>query len=181
VVAVSGGAPRARFWNRWRLGAWCGAAAFILAPLIAMHFTSEVNWGLEDFAFAVGMVVAAGGTYEFAARTTASRAYKLALGIALGATFVLLWGNAAVGVIGSESNAINRVFDAVPVVGWAGAILARFRPMGMARAMTAAAAAQVLAFVIALVGGYGFTGPITVLFAAMWLTSAWLFAKASRP
>lgn len=59
-------------------------------------------------------------------------------------------------------------------------MLARFRPMGMSRAMVAAAIAQGLAFAIALVAGLGFTGPITIFFAALWLISAWLFREAAR-
>lgn len=59
-------------------------------------------------------------------------------------------------------------------------MLARFCPMGMSRAMVAAAVAQALAFAVALVAGLGFTGPITIFFAAFWLTSAWLFRKAAR-
>ncbi len=49
----------------------------------------------------------------------------------------------------------------------------------MARAMVAAAIAQVLVFVFALVGGLGFTGPITVFFTALWLIAGWLFRKAA--
>jgi hypothetical protein len=50
----------------------------------------------------------------------------------------------------------------------------------MARAMVATALAQALVFAAALIAGLGFTGPITVFFAALWLTSAWLFRKAAR-
>ncbi len=45
-----------------------------------------------------------------------------------------------------------------------GAVLARFRPLGMARAMAATGIAQIFAFVVALATGLGFTGPITVFF-----------------
>ena len=45
--------------------------------------------------------------------------------------------------------------------------------------MAATSVAQALAFVIALIAGLGFTGPITVFFAALWLIAAWLFRKAA--
>ncbi|NNE47821.1 MAG: hypothetical protein HKN37_14310, partial [Rhodothermales bacterium] len=64
-------------------------------------------------------------------------------------------------------------------VGIIGALIARFEPQGMARAMVSAAGAQVLAFVIALAAGWGFTGPITLVFAALWLGSAMLFRRAA--
>jgi hypothetical protein len=75
---------------------------------------------------------------------------------------------------------VNLLFDAVPLVGLIGALLVRFRARGMARVMVAVAVAQVAVAVIAFAGGFGFTGPFTVFFAALWLISAWLFAKAAR-
>jgi hypothetical protein len=50
----------------------------------------------------------------------------------------------------------------------------------MAVAMAVAAGGQVLVAVIALGGGFGFTGPITVFFGGLWLAAAWLFRKAAR-
>jgi hypothetical protein len=161
----------------WRSGGT--AAALILLPLLAMQFTQEVNWGLEDFAFATLMVVGVGVTYELAVRMSGNRAYRAGAAVALAAAFVLVWSNAAVGIIGSEDNSINWLFDAVPVVGIVGALVARFQAMGMARAMTATALAQVLVAVIALAAGFGFTGPATVFFTGMWLISAWLFRRVA--
>lgn len=165
--------------ERWRLAAWGTAAALILLPLIAMQFTSGVNWGVEDFGLAVAMVLIAGITFELAVRITGNRAYRAAVGIALAAAFVLLWVNAAVGIIGSENNRINLLFDAVPLAGVIGAALVRFRARGMARVMVVVACAQVAVAVIVFAAGFGFTGPLTVFFSAMWLTSGWLFGKAA--
>lgn len=169
-----------RFWNGWRLAAWGTAAAFLLLPLIAMQFTTGLNWGPEDFVFAGALVLGVGVTYELAARMTGNRAYRAAVGIALAAAFILSWANAAVGIIGSEDNPANLMFNTVPVVAMVGALLARLRPRGLAIAMVTTAIAQVLVAVIALVAGFGFTGPMTVFFVALWLASAWLFRKAAR-
>jgi hypothetical protein len=76
----------------------------------------------------------------------------------------------------------------VLAVGIVGAVIARFRPHGMARALSAAALAQVLAAVVALTAGSGSTGPsrpggtliLNGFFAALWLVSARLFGKAAR-
>ncbi len=179
-MAANPAPDRRQFWNRRRLAAWGAAAGFILLPLLAMQFTQEVNWGAEDFAFAIAMVLGVGVTYELALRMTGNRAYRAGVGVGLAAAFVLIWANAAVGVVGSENNPVNYMFDAVPVVGIVGALIARLRPDGMARAMLATALAQVLAAVIVLMAGLGFTGPITVFFTGMWLISAWLFRKAAR-
>jgi len=88
--------------------------------------------------------------------------------------------NGAVGIIGNEGNNANLLFYGVLAVGLIGALIARFEPQGMARAMIATAAAQLLVFVIALVAGWGFTGPITFFFLAFWVGSARLFQNAAR-
>jgi hypothetical protein len=170
----------ARRGSRWRVAAWGTAAALILLPLLAMQVTDEVDWDLADFAFAGALLVGVGVTYELAARMTASRAYRAAVGVALGAAFILVWMNLAVGIIGTEDDSANLMYGGVLAVGIVGAICARFQPHGMARALVATALAQALVAVIALIAGLGFTGPITVFFAALWLISAWLFRKAAR-
>lgn len=171
---------RRQFWNRWRLAAWGTAAGLILLPLFAMQFTDKVKWSPQDFGFAVAMVVGVGATYELTVWMTSNRAYRVAVGMALAAAFLLIWANAAVGIIGSEDNAVNLWFDAVPAIGLVGTALARFRAQAMARAMAVTALAQVMVAVAVFVAGFGFTGPLTVFFSAMWLTSAWLFRKAAR-
>jgi hypothetical protein len=80
------------------------------------------------------------------------------------------------------------MFGGVLAVGTIGAVIARFQPHGMARALFATALAQAFVAVTALIAGLGSTGPIwprdililTGFFAALWLTSAWLFRKAAR-
>jgi lysylphosphatidylglycerol synthetase-like protein (DUF2156 family) len=62
-----------------------------------------------------------------------------------------------------------------------GALAANFRPRGMARAMDAAALAQLLACVIALVIGFRERGVFFAAgFAVPWFVSARLFRRAAR-
>ena len=166
--------------TRQRIAVWGGAAALMLLPLLAMRVTNEMDWGPGDFMFLSILLGGVGVAYELAARMTGSRAYRAALSVALAAAFILVWMNLAVGIIGSEDNPANLMYGGVLAVGIVGAVIARSRPLGMARAMVATAIVQALVFVIALVGGLGFTGPITVFFAALWLISSWLFRKAVR-
>jgi hypothetical protein len=182
-VAENGGGRRG---GRWRVAAWGTAAALILLPLLAMQVTDEVAWGPGDFVFAGALVGGVGIAYELAARITRGRAYRAAVGVALAAAFILVWANAAVGIIGSEENPANLMYFGVLAVGIAGAVIARFRPAGMARALVATAVAQVLVGVIALVAGLGRPGSgageilaLTGFFAALWVLSAWLFRKAA--
>jgi hypothetical protein len=172
-----------RRWNCWRIAAWGTAAALILLPWLAMQVSDEVVWDLADFAFAGALVVSVGVTYELAARMTGNRAYRAAVGIALAAAFILVWGNLAVGIMGSEDNPANLMYGGVLAVGIIGALIVRFQPAGMARALFATALAQMWVAAVALIAGWGSTGDILLLtgfFAALWLISAWRFQKAAR-
>jgi hypothetical protein len=174
--------------SRWRMAAWAGAALLLLLPLVAMHFTDEVNWGAADFAFAGALLIGSGITCELAVRKTGDPAYRAAVGVALAAGVLLVWVNGAVGIIGTESNEANLMYGGVLAVGIAGAILARFQPRGMARALFATALAQALVAVIALAAGMGSGKPgwpldilaLTGIFVALFSGSALLFRKAAR-
>ena len=79
------------------------------------------------------------------------------------------------------------MYAGVLAVGMIGAVIARFEPQGMARALLATALAQALVAVIALVArlGYPASPPLEILgltgfFMALWIGSAWLFRKAAR-
>lgn len=164
----------------WRVAAWSAIPILLLVPLIAMQFTDEVDWDVFDFTFMGGMMVGVGIALELAARKSGSASYRIGMGLALAAGFLTLWVNGAVGIIGNEDDPANIMFFLVLGVGFVGAMIARFEPRGMARAMTATAVAQVSAFAIALVAGWGFAGPITLFFLAFWLGSAQQFRQAAR-
>ncbi len=165
----------------WRKAMWGTAAILLLLPLVAMRFTTEMNWDETDFIVIGAMLSIACGTVELAARTTANGAYRLAVAMAVAAAFLLVWMNLAVGIIGTEDNPANLMYGGVIAIAVAGAAIARFRPVGMARALVAAAIAQMTVGLIALVVGLGFTSILDGFFAALWLTSAWLFRKADEP
>ena len=164
------------------------AALILLLPLVAMRFTDEVDWDATDFSVMGIMLLGACGLYEGTARTTGNLACRAAVAIALVAAFLLVWINLAVGIVGSEDNPANLMFGGVLAVGIVGALVARFRPHGMARALAATALAQALVGMIALIAGWGATGAngpwplivLTAFFTALWLASARLFWKAGR-
>ncbi len=173
--------------SRLRVAAWSAAALILLLPLVAMQFTDQVVWDVADFAFFGALLVGVGVTYELAARMTGDTAYRAAVGVALAAAFILVWVNGAVGIIGSEDNDANLMYGGVLAVGVIGAIIARFQPRGMARALFATALAQALVAVIALIAGLGspWSGPLEIValngfFVALWVGSAWLFREAAR-
>ncbi|MEL6300034.1 MAG: hypothetical protein AAFV47_10730 [Pseudomonadota bacterium] len=74
--------------------------AVLLVPLVAMQYTTEVNWQLGDFvAFGV-LFFAAGSCGLFVLRRFAGRQKIVLFALAMSA-FVLLWAELAVGVFTS--------------------------------------------------------------------------------
>jgi hypothetical protein len=83
-------------------------------------------------------------------------------------------------MLGSERNPANLLFGGVLAIALIGALVARFRPQGMARARLATAAAQGAMALYALFGGYAEVTLHIGMFVIPWLLSAQLFKKAAR-
>jgi hypothetical protein len=156
-------------------------------PLLAMQVTDEVVWDLADFVIAGALIFGTGLAYVLVARKAGNIAYRAAVGVALAAALLLVWINLAVGVIGSEDEPANLMYVGVLFVGIIGAIVARFRPHGMARALFATALAQASVAVTALMFGLGSerSRPVEILgvtgfFVALFVGSALLFRHAGR-
>ncbi len=122
-------------------------------------------------------------------RMKTAKAYRLAVVAAFATGFLLMWVIGAVGLIGVEGDPFDLIYGGVLAVGIIGAMIARFRPQGMARAMFATALAQALVVVIALIAGKHQVAVSSVpeivlsngFFVALWLGSARLFRSAARP
>ena len=97
TTAMTGDGGRRGF--PWRIAGWGGAAAMLLAPLVAMRFTDEVRWDGADFAAWGLMLLAAGGALELAARATRGRAARIVAGVVVAAAFLLVWAELAVGLL----------------------------------------------------------------------------------
>jgi hypothetical protein len=112
-------------------------------------------------------------------------AYRFAAALALAAALVIVWLNAAAGLIGIEDDdPANLLYLGVLAIGFIGAIIARFRPRGLSRALFATALAQ------ASVGAIALTYPNTAsslqivlvhaLLVASFAGAALLFRYAAR-
>jgi hypothetical protein len=118
-------------------------------------------------------------------RLESNTAYRLAGGLALAAAFLIVWLNAAAGLIGIEDDdPANLLYVGVLAIGFFGAIIARLQPRGLARALFATALAQ------AFVGAIALTLPNTAssvqivvlhgVFVALFAAAASLFLYAAR-
>ena len=163
----------------WRILGWGTAAGLILLPLVAMQFTSEVNWTLGDFLVAIFLLGGVGLAFELAVRVTPNKWYRGGVAAALAGALLLVWANGAVGMIGSEDNPYNLWFGSVLLVALVGAVLARFEAAGMARAMSAAGITQAIVAAIGMPTDLR-GGMLSIALAGLWLLAAALFRNAAQ-
>lgn len=184
---MTSGLSRGGLEPGWRIAAWGGAAALLLAPLVAMQFSAEVNWGIEDFVFLGFLLLAACITFELVARQAGGFAYRAASAVAIGGAFLMAVANAAVGFIGDGGHWANLLFFAMIGVGLVMAVAARFRPAGMARALFTMAALQVAILGLILAAGFGAEAPQwpsdvirgTGFFTVIWVVAGLLYRSAA--
>ena len=175
--------------NVKRLLVWAGIVALLLMiPLIAMQFTTEVNWDFTDFAIMGAILFGIGFAYELIAGRSANTVYRTAFGVGLLGAFLLFWVNAAVGIIGNEGQPANLLYGAVFVVGLVGALISRFKAKGMSNTLFVATIVQMLVPMTAyfvwpppetswspsVLGVFVLSG----FFAVIFLVSGMLFRKA---
>jgi hypothetical protein len=76
-------------------------AAILMIPLVAMQFTSEVDWKINDFAIMGVLISGTGFLYVLAARFVRHIQYRVAIGATLALALLLAWAELAVGIFGS--------------------------------------------------------------------------------
>ena len=163
-------------------------ALVLLIPLVLMQLNKEVVWTISDFVIGGALLFGTGLAYVLVARMGSNGSYRLGAGVAVAAGLLLIWGNLAVGIIGNEDNPANLLFGAVLAVAFVGALVARFQPLGMSRAMFTAAFTQFLVPLVAAVIwqpevnlGMLYVLALNSIFAGIWVASGWLFRRAGRP
>jgi hypothetical protein len=177
-----------------RRSLWKGPALFtgllLSIPLLRSLFTSGWDWDVRVFILvgAVGTVLfSIGLACQMVIRKLGTPVYRVAVGVALVTTFVLVWGNFIQAA--DDVNPAAMMYLVVPIVGIIGASAARFQPNGMARALFVTALVQALVLAIALsrnppVASWtapvwrGFSG--NAVFFMLFIGSALLFRKAQR-
>ena len=74
-----------------------GTGVLLLIPLIAMQFTTEVNWGVGDFVVMGVMLITFASVLVIVARKAPGRRRGI-IGIAIFLAFLWLWAELAVGI-----------------------------------------------------------------------------------
>ena len=118
--------------------------------------------------------------------STDKRKYRIAVALAVMTSLVLIWLSLGVGIIGADGDRANAMYFGVIAVGIVGALVARFRAVGMSRVLIAMALAQASIGAFAIFAGLGrpYSGALELLglngfFVAMYVAAAWLFRRAA--
>ncbi|HLA64759.1 MAG TPA: hypothetical protein VK610_10050 [Rhodothermales bacterium] len=181
------GAGRHR--SPWKIAAWTAPLLLMLGMWVMTRSVQASGagegWSPGDYVFASLILYGALGAYEVVSRMgRGNTLYRAAAGLGIGTAVLMVWSIAAVGLTDTDADA----FYLVPLaLGFVGALVARFRPRGMARALFVTAAATGLVGVVALLAGavaphnsvlqiLGISGFFAVLFAG----SAVLFNEAAE-
>lgn len=73
----------------------------LLIPLVAMQFTTEVNWSVFDFLVMGLLLFGLGSSIEYTKRHVRVAENRIAVIFFLLLTFLLIWAELAVGIFGT--------------------------------------------------------------------------------
>lgn len=133
-----------------RLSIWAAIVlVLLLIPLVGMQFTHEIQWTSGDFTFMGILLFGSACVYELTARKIPTRIYRAGVGLAVFTSFILLWVNAAVGIIGDGP--VNLIYLGVIFIGLIGALISRFHSLGMFYTLLAMAITQILVPTVVLI------------------------------
>ena len=160
-------------------------ALILMIPLVAMQFTTEVDWSIGDFIVMGALLFGAGLSFILVIRFATNMVSRIAMVMAFGTTFFMVWANLAVGLIGSGPNIGNLMYIGVVTLVIISSLRSRFTPNGMERAMHIAIVALVLVAVIELLANIPGTSVIEIIgvngfFAASYAISGSLFRFSAQ-
>jgi hypothetical protein len=85
-------------WKILRMLGWSAVALIMLAPAVAMQFTTEVNWTASDFVFAGVLLIGGGAVIELVAWRVKNPAIRIGFSLFVIGVVSLGWVEAAVGL-----------------------------------------------------------------------------------
>jgi hypothetical protein len=167
------------------------STGLLMVPIVASLFVDGWLWTFFDYIFAWVMFSIVSLAFTFVASSANGIAYKVAGCLAVLTAFLLVWINAAVGIIGDgDLDSPNGMYFGVIATLIIGVVIARLHANGMSRALFATALAQAAVPVIALIiwpppviswaPGVVQVFALNSVFVMLWVGSALLFRHAAR-
>lgn len=154
----------------------------MVAPLGARAAGAPLDWRPPDFILWAALIGSAALLLEGALarlKGPGARAPRAAAAIAIATAVLALWANGAVGLVGAEGAAHNRLFPAILLGSAIMAVIVRGRPAHLSALMAATAVALAAAALLAGLGSGAIPIPALIL-ALPFALSAWLFGRAAR-
>jgi hypothetical protein len=174
---------------------WAIVVLCVLAIPLVLTFTGSGvdgdgwHWTLSDFIFMSILLYGSALTYELVARKMESTVHRFAVGLSVVTALILVWGNAAVGLIGDE-NPANLIYPGIVFIGLISAFIIRFKPKNLSFILFAMALVQMLVPVVALIfwppsmiswaPGVLQVFSLNAVFALLWIGSAIIFRREAR-
>lgn len=87
--------------TRTKIALYAVPVALLLLPLIAMQFTTEVNWTFSDFLIGGILLFGTAGALDLVMRTVKSRRNRIILCVSVLLLLFLVWAELAVGIFGT--------------------------------------------------------------------------------
>jgi len=87
-----------QLWKALRILGWGAVALILLAPAVAMRFTTEVNWTTSDFVFAGIMLIGGATVIEVVAWKVRNPVVRIGFALVIVAIVALVWIEGAVGI-----------------------------------------------------------------------------------
>ena len=87
--------------NKRIIGIIIGVVFLLLIPLIAMQFSTELNWTIFDFIVAAVLLLGTGFLCEFVLRMVNHSKYRIAIILAILVALLLVWAELAIGIFGT--------------------------------------------------------------------------------
>ena len=84
-----------------RLGILLTIVFLLLIPLVAMQFTTEVDWSTSDFVIMGVLLLGTGLLTELVLRKVKKTDHRIAIILVILAAFFLIWAELAVGIFGT--------------------------------------------------------------------------------
>lgn len=81
-----------KLWNTLRILGWLGVVAILIAPAIAMRFTTEVQWTQSDFVYAGILLIGGGAVIELFTLGVRNPTIRIGFAVAVIAVVAVIWG-----------------------------------------------------------------------------------------